>query len=110
MAKRKDVPAWVTRVKDGGGRRMPLPENERKLAEETLNRYCAGKFPEHIKDKLWLAYRFRGNAVTLYECRPRYDDPLQRTEHDVAQFLYDAKTQAVDPFLCGPEQSLARLP
>ena len=66
------------------------PKTERLLVDEALDRYCEARIPAHIRDKVRLIYRWRGNTVTLLETRPYYLDPKRWTERPFAQFRYDA--------------------
>ncbi|KMY66395.1 hypothetical protein AAU61_17085 [Desulfocarbo indianensis] len=59
-----------------------------------LGAYCEGKVPPHVRDKLRIAYRIRGNSVTVFEERPRWDKPDSEewTSLPIAQFRYDPGT------------------
>ncbi len=74
---------------------MALSEQERSLAETALSRFCKGKNTAGSEDKIKLTWKFRGNSVTLFECRPPWrgkrTDPW--TEMPIAQFRYDDKTK-----------------
>lgn len=72
---------------------MPLPAIEKKLVEQTLSQYCEKKIPPHVRDKVRLCYRFRGNSVTLFEMRPVFDNPDKWVDICVAQFRYDDRTK-----------------
>ncbi len=72
-----------------GGRCMPLPAVEKKLVEQTLSQYCEKKIPLHVRDKVRLNYRFRGNSVTLFEERPAFNIPDKWVDISVAQFRYE---------------------
>ena len=68
---------------------MPLPPAVKKLVEKMLDDYREKKIPHSVRDKVWLTTRFRGNSVTLVECRPLFNDPSKITETVVAQFRFD---------------------
>jgi hypothetical protein len=68
---------------------MPLLPSVKKQVEKILDDYCEKKIPHSVRDKLWLKTKFRGNSVTLVECRPFYQDPSKIIETVVAQFRFD---------------------
>lgn len=68
---------------------MPLPEFTRRLVETILTKYCAQKMPPHARDKIRFDYRIRGNHVTLYTERPRFDKPSEWADSVVAQFRFN---------------------
>lgn len=68
---------------------MSLPEFTKKLIEEKLSRYCSGRIPEHIRDKVKLIFDINGNNVTLIETRPFFKDPSIWTKTPVVQFRLD---------------------
>lgn len=70
---------------------MPLPLLIKKYAEQKLANYCAGKIPEHVKDKVKLEFKIRGNNVTLFELRPAFGKPETWVDISVAQFRYNLK-------------------
>jgi hypothetical protein len=65
---------------------MALPALTKRLVEKTLSEYC--EVPAHIRDKLLIGYKIRGNSVTLFEGRPVYFDKSKWTQSVVAQFRY----------------------
>ena len=74
---------------------MPIPELELKRVERTLKEYCDEKVPEHVRDKLRIAFRVKGNQITLYETRPMPEfmmkyakNPGEPSETEVAKFDY----------------------
>jgi hypothetical protein len=66
---------------------MPIPDLERKRVEDLLVNFC-DRIPAHIRPKLTNEFVFKGNAVELYERRPRYDDRTQHTESKYARLVY----------------------
>lgn len=70
---------------------MPLSEFERERIEKLFETYCEGKVPAHIRNKVRVTFKIRGNEVKLFECRPRYNDPATWTEMAVARFKKDEK-------------------
>jgi len=70
---------------------MPLPEFTRRLVETTLTKYCVRKVPPHVRDKIRFGYRIRGNHVTLFTERPRFDQPSEWVDCVVAQFRFNPR-------------------
>jgi hypothetical protein len=68
-------------------RQMPIPELERRRVERALDRFC-DRVPPAIRQKLTYEYRFRGNAIVLFERRPHFQDRKRHTEHEFAKFVY----------------------
>lgn len=71
---------------------MGLPEITKKKVEKTLGAFCERRVPPHVRDKIQLKFFFRGDSVTLFEERPRWDDPKEKTQLNVAQFRFDEAT------------------
>ena len=67
---------------------MELPEDVRRNAEELLGRYCQGRVPEHLQEKLRILFKVRGTAITILEERPHFLRPLLWTLSPIAQFRY----------------------
>ena len=72
---------------------MPLPIFTRKLVEARLEEYCEHKVPSHVRDKVRLSFKFRGNTVTLIEKRPAFMNPSEWVDIVVAQFRFDPKSK-----------------
>ncbi len=70
---------------------MGLSDQEKSLAESALGRYCEFKKTPDVEGKIRLTWKFRGNSVTLFECRPPWRGEGDWTEMPVAQFRYDDK-------------------
>ena len=79
---------------------MPLPEFTQKLVKTRLSKYCENRIPVTIRNKVRLAFKIRGNKVTLCETRPYFMDPSVWTESPVAQFRFDEKTKKWDLYCC----------
>ena len=71
---------------------MALPPLVRQVVEKHLGRYCARRIPEEAKDHVRIAYKIRGNSVTLYEKRPSRLNPDQSTDLSVAQFRFEPES------------------
>lgn len=70
---------------------MALPEITKKKVEKVLSEFCDKRVPAHVRDKLQIKFHFKGNSVFLYEERPKWDDPSEKTQLEVAQFRYVQK-------------------
>lgn len=71
-------------------RKLGIPELEKIAADLLLARYCEGRVPVRVRDKVRLVCRWRGASVTIFEERPYFKDPGRCTASPVAQFRYDA--------------------
>lgn len=67
---------------------MALPELIKAQVEKKLGKLCEDRIPEHVKDKVNLTYKIRGDAVTLLE---RRFIPMRETwiEMPIAKIKYD---------------------
>lgn len=54
---------------------MGLPALIKEQVENTLLRYCEVRIPAHVRDRVRLSFKFRGNSVTLFEQRPAFHKP-----------------------------------
>jgi len=68
---------------------MSLSETVKHQVETVLRAFCERRVPPEVRDKVRLTYDFRGNAVTLYEDRPRWKDPSEWGHMAIAQFRLD---------------------
>jgi hypothetical protein len=71
---------------------MALPEFTKKMVEVKLARYCAEKIPDHARHQIRIAFKIRGNSVTLFEERPYYQDNSIWTSMPIANFRFDPNT------------------
>jgi hypothetical protein len=72
---------------------MPLPIFTIKLVDQKIQMFCDNRVPRHVRNKLKLTHKFRGNSVTIYEERaPWREDMKEWTSHPFAQMRYDEKT------------------
>jgi hypothetical protein len=71
---------------------MSLSDTVKHHVETELRAFCERRVPLEVRDKVRLTYGFRGNAVTLYEDRPRWKDPSQWGHMAIAQFRFDTAT------------------
>jgi hypothetical protein len=69
---------------------LPLPEVVRRRAEHLLYGFCQLRVPQEVRHEYRLEFRVRGNAITLYECRPSWHPNLpQWSRSPSAQFRFD---------------------
>lgn len=75
--------------------RMALPAEVKKDAVALVTTYCATKIPAEHDDKIRIEYKVRGNAVTLFECRPpwREDFGPDWTSSRICTFGWDPATR-----------------
>ncbi len=66
---------------------MALTHLQEAQVWKALSAYC-DRVPVRVRDKLRHDFRIRGNAVELFEVRPRYDRPSEWMEAPVAKFRY----------------------
>jgi len=68
---------------------MGLSSLTKNLIETKLARYCERRIPEHARSQVRIAFKLRGNVVTLFEERPLFGDPSKWSSVTVAQFRFD---------------------
>lgn len=69
---------------------MPIPELEQARVSRALDEFCQ-RIPMHVRPELTHLYRFEGDAVTLIERRPHFQDRANPTELEFAKFVYSSK-------------------
>jgi len=67
---------------------MPFSELELKYIENTVGRMCKHGSPAHLRDQLRMVYKVKGHDVTVYEERPRWNNPQEWSSTGVAKFKY----------------------
>ncbi len=71
---------------------MAIPSVVKLVIETSLISYIEQRVPPHVRDKVGIGYRFRGNSVTLVERRVPFRDPSgEWIESQIAQFRFDPK-------------------
>ena len=74
---------------------MPISEFEIKRCEKELEQFLEEKRPPvHVRTQVDLGYRITGQSVEIFEVRPRFRDPDEKTEIAVAKTTY-VKSQKV---------------
>jgi hypothetical protein len=68
---------------------MSIPDAVKVVVESSLISFNEQRIPEHVRDKVRLSYRFRGNSVTMYEERIAFVGRGGWVEIVVAQFRFD---------------------
>ena len=74
---------------------MALSEFETKKIEKEVRAFVEKRRPPpHIRPKLDLGFRVKGQSVEIFEVRPRWRHPEEKMEHSVAKATY-VKTQRI---------------
>lgn len=69
---------------------MAIPSAVKLVVESSLISFVEQRVPPHVRDKVGIGYRFRGNSVTLFERRVPFRDPGgEWTESHIAQFRFN---------------------
>jgi hypothetical protein len=71
---------------------MSLSDTVKHQVDTLLRAFCERRVPPEVRDKIRLTYAFRANTVTLYENRPRWNNPREWTHHAIAQMRFDKTT------------------
>jgi len=68
---------------------MALSEFEQKRIERIVGAYVEKhRPPAHIRNKVDLSFRVKGQSVEIFEIRPRWDKPSVKIEESVAKGTY----------------------
>ncbi|HEX9657632.1 MAG TPA: DUF3024 domain-containing protein [Bacteroidota bacterium] len=70
---------------------MPLPKAVREEVEPIITEYCAKRVPEHAWRQVKMGFDVRGDAITLFEERPHWQNPDHWIKSPIAKFRYDQK-------------------
>jgi hypothetical protein len=74
---------------------MAISEFEIKRCEKELEKFLEEKRPPaHVRAQVDLGYRISGQSVEIFEVRPGFRDPSEKTEIAVAKTTY-VKSQKV---------------
>ena len=68
---------------------MAFSEIELKKIDKFVGGLCRKKTPEKYKNELRFEYRIKVHDVTIYEIRPRWDNPKEITEMDIAKIKFN---------------------
>ena len=69
---------------------MALSAHQQAQAKRLLAPVCALSPDAAVRAKLRIEYRIEGNAIVLFEVRPRWQQPKEWMEEPVAKFRYVA--------------------
>ena len=73
---------------------MAISEFETKRCERELKKFMAAvRPPAHIREQLDIGYRLTGQSVELFEIRPAFHNPQQKTETPIAKATYVKSVQ-----------------
>ncbi|WP_139683696.1 DUF3024 domain-containing protein [Vibrio tasmaniensis] len=68
---------------------MAFSEIEQKRYEKTVEIYLDSRRPPvEIRDQLDLGYRVNGQAIEIFEVRPKWNDPSEKMESPIAKVKY----------------------
>jgi hypothetical protein len=69
---------------------MTLTEFEAKRCEELVAQFIERRRPpEHLRTKVDLAFRRRGQSIEIFEIRPQFQNPGNLVEHAIAKATYN---------------------
>jgi hypothetical protein len=71
---------------------MSFTEIELERIGKAVGEMCQRRSPVHLRDQLRTTFQVKGYDVTVYEERPRWDNPEEWSGHPVAKFKYIRKT------------------
>jgi hypothetical protein len=72
---------------------MALPSEVREEVEPIIQHYCANRVPEHARYHIRMSFEIRGNAITIVEERPHWQNPSQWIKSSIAQLRYDQEVR-----------------
>lgn len=67
---------------------MAFSEIELMRIEKEVGGFCKRRSPIEIRDKLSFEYRIKTHDVIIYTRRPRWDNPQEWIESDMAKIKY----------------------
>ena len=67
---------------------MAFSELETRRIGESVGQLCRRRSPLEHRDKLEFVAEIDGHSVTVYEVRPRWNAPEEKTKLGVARFRY----------------------
>ena len=67
---------------------MAFNDLERRRIENTIGAMCRRRSPPQFRDELEITYEIEGHNVSVYEVRPRWDNPREKSKSGVARFKY----------------------
>ncbi len=67
---------------------MAFSEPEKRRIDESVGQLCRRRSPVEHRDKLEFVVEIDGQSVTVYEVRPRWNAPEEKTKLGVARFRY----------------------
>ncbi len=70
---------------------MGFSEFELKYIENIFGKLCKRRSPSHLRDQFRAVYVVKEHDVTVYEERPRWNNPREWTSAGIAKFKYNRK-------------------
>lgn len=89
---------------------MALSEFEKKRVEKLLTAYCENKIPPHLRDRIKIEFRIRGNEVSLFESRPHMQCGGEWISMKVARFKKDPETETWELYWADRNSKWRRYP
>ena len=65
---------------------MPLSDVQHAHVTKLFTEFCESRVPPHVREKLRLDFRIRGQALERFEVRPRWNAPKEWMEESVAKW------------------------
>jgi len=67
---------------------MTFSELEKKRIEKIVGTFCDNRVPARARDQLKVGFRIEGQAIFIFESRPRWDKPSRWLDLDFAKITY----------------------
>jgi hypothetical protein len=67
---------------------MSFSEVELKYIESVIGKMCKRRSPVHLRDQLRTVFVIKEHDVTVYQERPRWNNPPEWTPSGIAKFKY----------------------
>ena len=79
---------------------MALPEFTKVQIDIILKDFANTRIPPHVRNEVQFVHTVGGNAVTLFESRPAWDNPTEWIKIPVAKFRYNLTKKAWTLYYC----------
>ena len=67
---------------------MSFEDRDLKRIDRTVGDFCRRKSPTEDRHQVRIEYRIHQHTILIYETRPAFREPTQRTEHGVAKLRF----------------------
>ena len=85
---------------------MSFSEVELRYIENVVGKMCRRRSPVHLRHQLRTVFVVKEHDVTIYQERPRWNNPREWTTSGIAKFKYNRKQNVWSPFLMGTESEV----